>query len=446
MAILAPCHIMKGQQEVIAVLDADFALYNVDYLVTLAPESHPAAQGELGVIGRGALAARGDTIVWVGPMEGLDREVRLTPDATIVNTHGRTVLPGFVDPHTHPVFAGERVDDFYHRTLGQTYGRQLQSGGIMRTVRATREKSEDALLDLAFKRADTFLQYGTTTIQAKTGYGLTEEDELKSLRVLNRLQHLHCLKVVPTFLGAHVVPSDYESGPDAYVDQLIARWLPMARERARFVDVWCDEGAFTVDQCRRILHQSAQMGFLLTAHVNELGPGGGARMAAELGARSVDHAIYLDDEDITTLAERGTVAVLLPGTTFFLGTDRYAPARDLIDAGVRVALGTDYNPGTSFTQNMQFILTLAVLKLKMSVEEAIKAATINAAAAIGLESSVGSLEPGKYCDFAVYCAGDYRQIPYFYAMNLVETVVACGQIVVKDGQSVTTPHPLARPS
>ena len=425
------------------MLDADLALYNVDRLVTVAPGSHPAAEGELGVINRASLAAKDDTIVWVGPMDDLHREVRLLPGATIMNTHGRTVLPGFVDPHTHPVFAGDRTGDFYARALGETYSEQLQTGGIMRTIQATRHESEDVLLDLAFHRADTFLRYGTTTIEGKTGYGLTEEDELKSLRVLNRLQHLHPLKVVPAFLGAHVVPSDYGGDADAYIEEVL-EWLPAARDRALFVDVWCDDGVFTAEQCRRVLQRARSMGFLLCAHANELGPGGGAKMAAEMGARSVDHAVYLDDDDITAMRNNGTVAVLLPGTTFFLGSDRYAPARQLIDAGVRVALGTDFNPGTSFTQNMQFILTLAVLKLRMTVEEAIQAATIHAAAALDLEGRVGSLEPGKYCDFVVYGVGDYREIPYSYAMNLVESVAAGGKIVVKDGQSVMNARPLAR--
>ncbi|MBV9281591.1 MAG: imidazolonepropionase [Chloroflexi bacterium] len=427
------------------MLDANFALYNVDRLVTVAPGCHPAARGELGVIERAALAAQDETIVWVGPMAELEGSVRLAPGATVLNTHGRTVLPGFVDPHTHPVFAGDRTGDFYARALGESYRRQME-GGIMHTVRQTRSKSEDTLLDLAYQRADTFLRYGTTTIQAKTGYGLSQQDELKSLRVLNRLQNIHLLKVVPAFLGAHVVPADFDGGADAYVDQIVDHWLLDARDRALFVDVWCDDGAFTAEQCRRILARARDLGFQLCAHANELGHGPGARLAAEMGARSVDHAVYLEDGDIAALRDSGTVAVLLPGTTFFLGSDRYAPARRLIDAGVTVALGTDYNPGTSFTQNMQFILTLAVLRLKMTAEEAIKGATLHAARAIGLDDRVGSLEPGKYCDLAVYCVGDYREIPYFYAMNLVESVVARGEIVVRDGQTATLPRPLARSS
>ncbi|MGH2448063.1 MAG: imidazolonepropionase [Chloroflexota bacterium] len=419
------------------MLEADFALFNVDQLVTMAPRVDPAAHGELGLLERAALAAQGDRIVWVGPMDRLDDEVRLAPNATVVNTHGRVAMPGFVDPHTHPVFAGKRCNDFYARSLGERYGRQLESGGIRQTIDATRGASEEKLLDLAYKRADTFLRYGTTTIEGKTGYGLTEQDELKSLAVLNRLQHLHPLKVVPAFLGAHVVPPEFSGGPDDYVTEVAERWLPAAVDRARFVDVWADEGAFTVDQATRILDAGRELGFLLTAHANELGPHGGAKMAAEQGCVSVDHLVYLDDEDISALKRHGTVAVLLPGTTLFLDSDRYAPARALLDAGVTVALGTDFNPGTSFTQNMQLVLTLAVLKLHMTAEEVIQGATLNAAKAIGLDDVVGSLAPGKYCDVSVFRVGHYNEIPYHMGMNLVETVVAGGQVVVQDGELVS---------
>jgi len=425
------------------VIEADFALFNVDRLVTVAPGSHPAARGELGVIERAALAARDSKIVWVGTVDEFQEQVVMAPGATLLNTYGRTVLPGFVDAHTHPVFAGDRSSDFYRRALGESYAEQLESGGIMRTVTATRAASEDSLLTSAYQRCGTFLQYGTTTIQAKTGYGLDLETEQKSLHVLARLQHLQPLKVVPSFLGAHVTPGDFAGGPEAYAREVASTWLPAIAGAADSVDVWCDPGAFSPEQCRAILQAGRDLGFALTAHASELERGDGVRLAVELGARSVDHAVYLDDEDIAALAGSRTVAVLLPGTTFFLGSERYAPARRLLEAGATVALGTDFNPGTSCTQNMQFILTLAVLKLGMSPEEVIRAATVNGAQAVGLEDRVGSLEVGKFCDFAVYCVNDYRTIPYFYAMNLVETVVAGGRVVVQDGHVVTTPPPVA---
>lgn len=415
---------------------ADFAVFNVDQLITMAPESHPAASGALGILQRGALAAEKGKIVWLGPMDQFHDNVRLDPTATVVNPHGRVVLPGFVDPHTHPIFAGTRVDDFYRRALGERYQQQLQSGGIMATVRATRDASEDVLVDAAFVRAQAFLRNGTTTIEAKTGYGLTREDEMKSLRALTRLQRLTPLKVVPAFLGAHVVPSDFDGDADAYVSELIEEWLPAAQGLASVVDVWADDGAFTAEQSRRILEAGRRMGFALTAHANEMGSHAGARMAAELGAQSVDHVVYLDADDIAAMARSRTVAVLLPATTLFLGSDTYAPARRLLDAGVRVALGTDFNPGTSFTQNMQLVLSLAVLKLGMTAEEVLRASTIDAAAAVGMEDRVGSLEVGKFCDLAVFTVDDYRSIPYHLGANQVDTVVAGGEVVVRDGRDV----------
>jgi len=417
--------------------DATFAFFNVGQLVTCAPGCHRAAEGEIGIIRHAGLAAVDGKVVWVGPMDEMEREIRLAPSATVVNTHGGTVLPGFVDPHTHPVFAGSRTGDFYARALGQSYQQQLASGGIRLTIAATRAATEDQLLDLAFQRGGTFLEYGTTTIGAKTGYGLTLPDELKSLDVLNRLQRIHPLKMVPTFLGAHIVPPEFEGRPAEYARTVAHEWLPEVRDRARIVDVWFDEGAFEVEEGREILEAAEALGFDLTAHANELGPHGGARVAAELGALSIDHAVYLDDADIAALRKSGTVAVLLPSTTLFLGSDHYAPARRLIEAGVTVALGTDFNPGTSMTQNMQLVLSLAVLKLKMTPEEVVLAATVNGAKALGMDGLVGSLQPGRFCDAATYSVADYRDIPYHLGMNLVDTVVASGTVVVRGGDFVS---------
>jgi imidazolonepropionase len=427
------------------MIEADFALFNADQLVTVAPGSHRQAQGELGVIRRAALAAKDGTIVWIGTMDEFHEQVQLAHNGAVLNTAGRSVLPGFVDAHTHPVFAGNRSGDFYARALGASYDQQLKSGGIMHSVEATRAASEETLFNFAFERADTFLRYGTTTIGAKTGYGLTEEAEMKSLSVLNRLQRLHSLKLVPTFLGAHVLPSDFRGDADAYIDVITEEWLPRIDGRAAFVDVWVDEGAFTAEQGRRLLARARGLGFEITAHANEMGYGDGVRMAAELQAASVDHAVYLTDVDIAALAASETVAVLLPGTTLFLGSDDYAPARRLIEAGATVAIGTDFNPGTSCTQNMQFILTLAVLKLHLTAEEAIRGATLNGARALRMEDRTGSLEVGKYCDVSVFSVDDYRSIPYQYAMNLVESVVAEGQIVVRDGSVLSIPVPVAIP-
>lgn len=420
------------------MLEADFALFNVGQLVTSAPNCVPAASGDLGLIRRAALASREGKIVWVGPMSGFHDSVSLLPNAEVLNTHGRTVLPGFVDAHTHPVFAGNRIGDFYARSAGHRYEDQIESG-IMQTVRATRAATEDELLALAFSRAETFLRLGTTTIEAKTGYGLTLESEMRSLRVLARLQHLQPLKIVPAFLGAHVVPSDFEGSAGEYVAELTSEWLPAAVGSAPICDVWCDTGAFSESQCRTVLAGARDLGFGLTLHASEMGPSAGIRLANEFNALSVDHTVYLSDEDITLLQNSQTVVVLLPGTTFFLGSDTYAPARRLLGAGVTVAISTDFNPGTSHQQNMQFILTLAVVKLGMTAEQAILAATTGGASAIGMSDRVGSLEPGKYCDFAVYRTDDYRAIPYHCANNLIESVVVNGRVVVSEGAIVTPP-------
>jgi imidazolonepropionase len=427
------------------MIDADFALFNVDQLVTVATASHPQASGDLGVIRRAALAAKDGKIVWFGAMDDIRQQVELSPDATVVNTHGRCVLPGFVDAHTHPVFAGDRTGDFYSRALGASYDQQLRSGGIMHSVEATRAASEETLLNFAFERADTFLRYGTTTIGAKTGYGLTQAAESKCLTVLNRLQRLHPLKVIPTYLAAHVLPDDFEGDAETYIGTVVREWLPGVEGRAAFVDVWVDGGAFTAAQGRHLLQRAGELGFELTAHANEMGYGAGVQMAVELGAASVDHAVYLSDDDVTALAGSQTVAVLLPGTTLFLGSDEYAPARRLIEAGATIAIGTDFNPGTSYTQNMQFILSMAVMKLHLTAEEAIRAATLHGARALRMEDRVGSLEVGKYCDLTVFSVDDYRSIPYQYAMNLVETVVAGGRIVVRDGQVMASAVPATVP-
>ena len=424
----------KAMQENVS---ADFALFNVGQLVTVAPGCHAAAEGDLGIIRQAGLAAADGKIVWVGPMDEMERDIFLAPDATVVNTHGGTVLPGFVDPHTHPVFAGNRSGDFYARALGQSYQQQLATGGIRTTVAATRAASEEQLLELAFERLGTFLEYGTTTIGAKSGYGLTLSDELKSLTVINQLQRLHPLKSVPAFLAGHVVPPEYAGRSAEYAHVVATEWLPAARDRASIVDVWFDDGAFTADEGREMLSAARSMGFGLTAHAAELGPHEGVRIAAELGALSIDHAVYLGDDDIDALRRNGTVAVLLPATTLFLASDHYAPARKLIEAGVPVALGTDFNPGTSMTQNMQLVLTLAVLKLKMTPEEVIQGATVHAARALGMDSLVGTLQIGAFCDAAVYSVDDYREIPYRLGMNLVETVVAGGQVVVRNGRFIS---------
>lgn len=418
------------------MLEGDFALFNVDHLITMAPEVYPGAQGPLGIIGRAALVAQEGKVVWAGPMKDVHQHVRLAPNAVVLNTHGRTVLPGFVDAHTHLIFAGDRTDEFYARTLGSEASGEVRAEGVMRTIEATRGADESALLDLAYERADTFLRYGITTVGAKTGYSLSWQDEERALQVLNRLQHLHRLKVIPQLLPPAVLPPGESGQPERLTEAIIQSWLPAARNRAEFVAVWNDEGPLSLAQNERILHRARELGFKLSAQANQLGPNGGARQAAELGAVSVGPLLEVDKTDLEALARHGTVAVLQPGVGFYTDSGLYAPARQLLEAHVPVALATGFNPGTSPSQSMSMILTLGVLKLHMTAEEVLWAATVGGARALHLDHLVGSLAPCKYCDFSVFRVDDYHQIPASYGMNLVETVVANGQVVAQGAEIV----------
>jgi len=410
---------------------------NTAALVTVAERPMEGARGDLGAIADGALVARDGRIVWVGPRAALPSV--LLEDAETLDAGGRLVIPGYVDAHTHPVFAGLRAEEFCARAAGQSYDELLERGdaGIMSTVRATRAASEDELLDLARARAATFLRHGTTTIEAKTGYGLSPEGEEKSLRVLERLRGATPLRVVPTYLGAHLVPAEYRADPEGYVRLLCETMLPAAAGRVAFCDVFCDRGAFTVEQSRRILRRAMELGMAPRLHADELADVGAARLAGELGAASADHLVYVDEEGMDAMARAGTVATLLPGTTFSLASERYAPARRLLEHGVRLALATDCNPGTCYTENMGLALSLAVLKLGLTAEEALRAATLGGAYALRRQGDVGSLERGKRCDLAVLDARDYREIPYHIGVNLARTVLVDGRVVV-DGD-----HPVA---
>jgi imidazolonepropionase len=402
---------------------------NATQLVTVGEKAVEGARGPLGVIPDGALAAREGRIVWVGPRAAVPGA--LAEGAEVLDAGGRVVVPGFVDAHTHPIFAGLRAEEFSARALGQSYQELLARGdaGIMSTVHATRAAEEDELLALAVARAANFLRHGTTTIEAKTGYGLSPEAEDKSLRVLERLRARTPLRVVPTYLGAHLVPAEYRHDPEAYVRLLCDEMLPAAEGRAEYCDVFCDEGAFTVDQARRILRRAAALGLTPRLHADELANVGAARLAAELGAVSADHLVHVDDSAMEALARAGTVATLLPGTTFSLASEQYAPARRLIEHGVKMAIASDFNPGTCYMENMALAISLAVLKLKLTPEEALRAATLGGARALGREEQIGSLEPGKLCDLAVLEARTFHEIPYHVGANLAHVVVVGGRIV-----------------
>lgn len=359
-------------------------------------------------------------------------------EAEQIDATGKLVMPGLVDPHTHLVFGGSREYELELRMKGATYLQILQQGGgILSTTRMTREADENQLLEEAWKRLDTFLLHGVTTVEAKSGYGLTTEDELKQLRVARMLNRQHPVDVVSTFMGAHAVPPEYKSNPDLYVDLIVEEMIPRVAEEglAEFCDVFCEHGVFSVEQSERILEAGKRAGLIPKIHADEIEPMGGAELAARVGAISADHLLKASDEGIAAMAKAGVVATLLPGTAFFLMAP-YARARQMIEAGVPVALSTDRNPGSSPTENLQLIMNLAVLNMKMTPAEVIVAATINAAHAINRADSVGSLEAGKQADILIMNVPSYRHLSYQYGVNHVDTVIKAGRVVVKGGKLV----------
>jgi imidazolonepropionase len=412
-------------------LVADGALTNVSRLVTLEPNS---GAGPLGVIERGAVAARDGRIVWVGPEDALATQVDLS-GAQIVDAGGCAVLPGFVDSHTHFVFAGDRAEEFQLRHAGVSYEELARQGrGILSTVRATRAASDDELADLAYARLRSFAAHGTTTVEGKTGYGLDTATETRCLALMNALAGKPGLPaVVPTFLGAHTIPPEFRGSPDdraRYVDLVVEEMLPTFAGKARFCDVFCEATAFTVEETRRILERARELGYRLKLHANQLGPSGGARLAAELGATSADHLDFASDEELDALREANVTATLLPGCSFSLSV-AYPAAKRFYDHGLRVALATDFNPGTSYCESMQMMVALAVSAMGMTLSEAITAATLGGAAALGMRDEVGSLRPGKRCDLIVLTGHDERELAYHFGVNLVaRTIIGAQEIVV----------------
>ena len=353
-------------------------------------------------------------------------------DAQRIDGAGCWALPGFVDPHTHPVFFKTREGEFSLRVMGKSYEEiAAAGGGIRNSVRVFRQASFDELSELTYQRIRRFLEYGTTTIEAKSGYGLSLEDELKSLRILKKVAELLPITIVPTFLGAHEVPDEYQRDREKYVDLIINEMIPRVAEEklAKFCDVFCEKDVFTVAQSERILLAAKDHGLQPKLHADELFYTGGAELAAKVGAISADHLLKISAEGIRSMADAGVVPVLLPGTTFFLGKSGYAPARQMIDAGMPVAIATDFNPGSSMTQNMQLMLTLSALYLKMTAAEVITAATRNAARAIAREERVGTLETGKDADIVLLDIPGHEYLPYHYGVNHVHKVIRHGRVV-----------------
>jgi imidazolonepropionase len=389
---------------------------------------------DLGVVRRipaAAILARDGNLVAVGP------ESEVVPQASRprveLDAGGCSVLPGFVDPHTHAVFGTPRAADFAARLAGKSYVEiAAGGGGIHQSVREVRAASEDALVDLALPRLRSMLVHGTTTVEIKSGYGLDRDNELKMLRVVQRLAARVPQTLVPTFLGAHELPLEFRGRRAAYVRHIVEDMLPAAARLATFNDVFCEPSVFTLEESATILRAGAALGLVPKLHADELEPYGAAELACELGAVSADHLMHVSENGMRALAAAPTVAVLLPATTLGLGSRHFAPARSLIETGAAVAIGSDFNPGSSHCENMQAVWSLACSMLRMTPEEGLVAATLNAAAALGQAARLGSLEPGKRCDLLVMRCRDWREVPFHFGVDNVRQVVCGGRLVWTD--------------
>jgi imidazolonepropionase len=410
---------------------SSLAVLHASQIVTLAGPTRPRAGPEISrlrIIRDGGMLIRNGNIETVGPSDVVERNLG---DADVVDATGRVVMPGFVDAHTHLVFAGNRLDDFERRARGETYEQIAKAGGgIWSTVAKTRAASEADLFAYGKKHAKWLLRCGTTTAEAKSGYGLTLEDELKILRVMRQLKKELPLEIVPTFLGAHAVPQGVLQ--KEYVDLVITEMLSRvaAENLAEFCDVFCDRGYFDVDQSREILSTAKKLGLKLRGHVDQLTNSGGARLMAELGATTADHLEQTDQQGIAALKKANVQPVLLPGSVYALGARRYPAARDMIDAGLAIVIATDFNPGSSPTPSMPMVLSLACTQMKMSPAEAITASTINAAYSLNRGDKIGSLEEGKLASFAIFDCEDYRELAYWFGIPQTHSVYVKGERVV----------------
>ena len=409
-------------------------IHSASQILTLAGGPQRGHQlGQLGIIQDGALLIQDEQIVAIGPSEEL---LAAYPDEAQMDAEGCVVMPGFVDPHTHLIWAGDRAAEFEMRLEGKTYLEILaEGGGILSTVNATRAASLETLLAETRPRMKAMIEHGTTTAEAKSGYGLETSSELRLLEALIALDEAGPLELAITFLGPHAIAPEYEDDPQGYTDHLCENMLPAVRSwwpadrPLPFVDVFCETGAFDLEQSRQILSQAAKLGFPLKIHADEFDNLGGAALAAELGAISADHLVATSDEDIKTLAQSETVAVGLPGTPFGLAEDHYTPAKKILEAGGILALATDLNPGTAWCENMQFAIALACRYMRLTPAQAISAATINAAAAIDRADLIGSLEPGKQADVLILNVPNYQHLGYRFGTNLVKTIIKQGKII-----------------
>lgn len=417
-------------------VQADLAITNIGQLLTIRPGDGPkrgAGARDLGVIEGAFIASNKGEVAALGSQDLFEQEVSLTPGAKVIDAQGKIVAPGFVDAHTHLVFGGWRYNEYGLRCQGVSYLEIAEKGGgIMSTVEATRRASFAELVQRTLGFLDEMLRLGTTSCEAKSGYGLTLESEIKQLEVIQECNQRHHVDLVPTFLGAHAIPSEFRNDRQGYIKRVIDMFGPV-REKglAVFADVFCDAGNFTIEESRYILEKARDNGFEMKLHADELENTGATELACDLGAVSCDHLIKVSREGINRLSDSNTIAVLLPATSCYLGEFPGAPGREMLDRGVAVALATDFNPGTSTAMSMPLCMTLACSALGFSPEEAFVAATWNAAWASGLGGRVGGFGPGFLMDAVIFDAMDYKEIPYRFGTNLVSAVIKRGKLVIE---------------
>lgn len=424
--------------------NAELVIENSSQLLTLAGASKaPKTNGalmDIGVVRGGAVAVADGKIIWTGRSDELRDSVEVTHRTRVIDAEGKVVMPGFVDCHTHPVFAGSRFEEWLASLSGRSYTENLKDGkGIIGTVKATKRTSSKRLLQDLMGRLDLMLAGGTTTVEAKSGYGLTAGEEVRILEVIREAGGIHKIGVVPTFMGAHAVPPGF-AGSSAYARHVVAEMVPEVTRRglAKFCDVFCETGAFSPRDSMRILSAGREGGLAPKIHTNQFSDIGGIEAGAEVGATSMDHLDHVPRRKMRDAARSGSIAVLMPSVPFFLGLEEYADARGLVSAGAPIALATDFNPGTSYCLSMPFIVSLSCIKLGLTPEEAISAATINAAHALGIGSSVGSIEVGKRADILVLNVDHYAEIPYHLAINPVAKVIKGGKIVAEHGRCLNS--------
>jgi len=419
----------------------DVIIKDISQLITVKSGTKAKKGSEMqdiGLVENGWIAIKENKIIGVGSGD-IASEFKIQEHTLIVDGKGKTVTPGLIDSHTHLVHAGSRENELALKLKGVPYLEILnKGGGILSTVRATQATTLEELVNQSKKSLDRMLTYGVTTVEVKSGYGLEIDTEIKQLEAIDILNKQSNSDLVSTFMGAHAIPGEYKNNPDKFVDIVINEMLPIVAERglAEFCDVFCEEGVFSIDQTRKILKAAEKLGLKSKIHADEIKSLGGAGLAAELGVASADHLMAASEEGLKMMAEKGVVAVALPGTSFNLAMGKYANARKMIEYGLSVALATDYNPGSCPTENIQLIMSLGCLYLKMTPEEVISAVTINAAAAINREHEIGSIEIGKKADIVIFDTPNLYYIPYHFGINHVDIVIKNGKIVVKDGRLI----------